>query len=299
MNLRDLAYFETIAETSHLGRAAELLGRTQPALTKCIQRLEGSVGASLFAKDGRGLKLTPVGKVLLERARAMRETAKTYSREVSDFAQGKAGRVRVGTGATTAEYLLPAVGAKLLKQNPGIAVEVAVGLNDMLRAMLRNGQLDVAIGPISSSDKSEFSVLEIGSDDVVVAARRGHPLARGSAKMADFTKYDWVLPAGTVALRQWIDAAFDKASLPRPRVQVETNVLSLLFGLVARTDLVIFTSRHNLALHRGDDTLVEVQNRRTTMARKLGLVFYPAMTDKPAVRTFINVARSVAPGILK
>lgn len=54
MDLRDLAYFEVIADLGHMGRAADKLGRTQPALTKCIQRLEELVGADLFEWTGRG-----------------------------------------------------------------------------------------------------------------------------------------------------------------------------------------------------------------------------------------------------
>ena len=107
MDLRDLAFFEVIAETGHLGRASEKLGRTQPALTKCIQRLEASVGAELFARSGRGLVLTQVGDVLLSRARLMRTAMDEAIREVSEFAAGTAGHVRIGTGATMAEYLLP------------------------------------------------------------------------------------------------------------------------------------------------------------------------------------------------
>ncbi len=52
MDLRDLAFFEVIADTGHLGRAAEKLGRTQPALTKCIQRLETSSGRSCSPARG-------------------------------------------------------------------------------------------------------------------------------------------------------------------------------------------------------------------------------------------------------
>ena len=63
MDLRDLAFFEVIADTGHLGRAAERLGRTQPALTKCIQRLEDRSGRNC-SPFGRGLVLTQVGDVL-------------------------------------------------------------------------------------------------------------------------------------------------------------------------------------------------------------------------------------------
>ena len=66
MDLRDLRYFETIAELEHIGRATERLHRSQPALTTSVRRLEEAVGAPLFEKAGRGIRLTPAGKVLLK-----------------------------------------------------------------------------------------------------------------------------------------------------------------------------------------------------------------------------------------
>jgi DNA-binding transcriptional LysR family regulator len=67
MELRDLRYFETIAELQHLGRASARLHRTQPALTSSIRRLEADCGTALFEKAGRGIRLTEAGKVLTSR----------------------------------------------------------------------------------------------------------------------------------------------------------------------------------------------------------------------------------------
>src|ERR1051326_6175519 len=100
MELRDLNYFQAVAETGHLGRAAQQLGRTQPALTKCIRRLEDALEAKLFERVGRGLKLTSVGEVLLARTLKLRNEMKTTVREVTDFAKGEAGHIRIGSGAT-------------------------------------------------------------------------------------------------------------------------------------------------------------------------------------------------------
>ena len=298
MNLRDLTYFEIIATTSHIGRAAEQIGRTQPALTKCVQRLEDELGAKLFVKDGRGIKLTPVGEVLLERARALRETADNYARDVMDFAIGNAGRIRVGTGATTAEYLLPAICDVLWRERPGLKIEVHVGLNDVLRTMLANNQLDVAMGPLLGSDESNFAIMELGTDEVVVAARPNHPLFSSPLCLKSMLNYGWVLPASSVALRQWIDAAFDDAGLSRPKIQIETNVLSLLFSLISHTDLLIFASRHNLTRRAGSDKLCELQLPETTMKRRLGIVYQRSGYISPATKTFLDTAISVAKKIL-
>ena len=87
MDLRDLRYFETIAELEHIGRATERLHRTQPALTNCIRRLEESFGAPLFEKAGRGIRLTPAGQVLRRLERVLDELAAVLPQPLATTSQ--------------------------------------------------------------------------------------------------------------------------------------------------------------------------------------------------------------------
>jgi DNA-binding transcriptional LysR family regulator len=102
MDFRDLKYFEVIATEGNLGRAAERLHRTQPALTKCIDRLEDDLGAQLFEKDGRGMRLTAAGEVLVRRTRQMAIMVEETAREMQDHAGGLRGhdahRLRADAG---------------------------------------------------------------------------------------------------------------------------------------------------------------------------------------------------------
>ncbi|PLU62156.1 LysR family transcriptional regulator, partial [Sinorhizobium medicae] len=127
MELRDLQYFEVIATTGHIGRAAEKLGRTQPALSKSVRRIESEIGTKLLVKSGRGVALTTAGRVMLERARSLRMSVEQNLREMADIAKGAVGNVRVGSGATTAEYLLPLVCSRILREAPGIKFEISIG----------------------------------------------------------------------------------------------------------------------------------------------------------------------------
>ena len=107
LDLRDLRYFETIAETGHVGRAAKKLFRTQPALTGAVRRLEETLGTRLFERVGRGIRLTDAGAALQARARALRIASEDAMREVTELGQGLAGVVRIGTVPTVARFLLP------------------------------------------------------------------------------------------------------------------------------------------------------------------------------------------------
>ena len=96
MDLRDLRYFEAIAELQHVGHATLRLHRSQPALTSSIRRLEADCGTSLFEKAGRGIRLTEAGKVLLKWAQRVRFDVEDAKRELSSLASGLSGHVRLG-----------------------------------------------------------------------------------------------------------------------------------------------------------------------------------------------------------
>ena len=272
MDLRDLAYFEVIADLGHMGKAADKLGRTQPALTKCVQRLEDIVGADLFERTGRGIALTRVGEILLARARRMREAMEESLREVTDFAAGSAGHVRVGCGATMGEYLLPQICRAIIADAPGVNIEVQIGMSGVVRTALRDRNIDLVIGPILSTDVAEFMYEAFGMDDVVVVAAKDHPLCGRPLAIQDLVSSRWVLPARSVAMRQWIDNVFEAQGLPAPIVRIETNSITTLPKLIADTALLSFTSTRNLHPLRLGSQLDRLMIDETTMRRPLGFV---------------------------
>ena len=175
MDLRDLAYFETIAELGHLGRAAQKLNRSQPALTKSIQRLKESFGTRLFQRDGRRIKLTPVGELLQARGKVLQQSIAQTQREVRDFASGAVGNIRVGCASTMAEYLLPKLTSALLQRSPDVTLKMVIGQDDLLRESLRSGQLDMIICSLITDDE-QFESFPILKDEAVVIASKDRPI---------------------------------------------------------------------------------------------------------------------------
>ncbi|ODP34770.1 LysR family transcriptional regulator [Pandoraea sp. ISTKB] len=291
MDLRDLTYFETIAELGHLGRAAEALHRTQPALSKCLQRLEEELNAELFARVGRRIELTPMGTLLLERARHVRRTMEETTRELNDFANGAIGHVRLGTAATTAEFLLPRVSEVLLQTAPEITIELQIGMNDVLHEHLRAGQLDLVVGPIATG-RDGLITYPITDDSVVVVASREHPIFKSDAPAKRLADYRWILPAKSVATRQWLDAAMEKFGLPPAVVQIETNSISLLPPLIARTGLLSFVARRNLGKGKFDTLLREVDAPSLVMKRQFGVAYRAQGYLSPASVCLLNLLRT-------
>jgi len=293
IDLRDLRYFETIAELSHLGRASAVLHRSQPALTKCVRRIENALGAPLFEREGRGLKLTVVGREFYLRARQIRETSERCLGDMKDFVKGRVGKVRLGCGPITADYLLPSICGLILREAPGVALEIMVGTSYFLREQMRDGQLDITVGVVSSDD--EFASQSIIDDIVVVAANRHHPiLRRKSLELRHLLDYSWILPTRQVASRRWLDDVFLSRGLAAPDPHVETNILPYLHEVIDSTPLLSFLSRRVLAHPKVRGQLREVALPETTMARQLG-ISYPPGERSPACTQVIALMNS--PGL--
>lgn len=290
MDLRDLTYFETIAELGHLGRAAEKLNRSQPALTKSIQRLEESFGTRLFQRDGRRIKLTPVGELLQARARDLQQRIAETQREVRDFASGMVGIVRVGCAASMAEYLMPKLTSALLQRSPDLTFKLVIGQDDVLRESLDSGQLDLIICALIPDDE-HVSSFPIFQDEAVVVASRQHPIFQAPIHMSDLCAYRWVLPPVGVSSRKWLDSTFAAHGLPLPRVQIEANSISLLPGLIAQGHLLSFLAREFLESGKTMQHLREVALEHTTMKRTIGVTIRSASYLSPAAHGMLRMLR--------
>src|SRR5215510_13545130 len=98
MELRDIEYFAVIAEHRHLGRAADALGLTHPALSKSLRRLERATNAKLVQRTARGVDVTAEGHALLAHIRGLRISLADVMREIAALSEGHAGHLRIGSG---------------------------------------------------------------------------------------------------------------------------------------------------------------------------------------------------------
>jgi len=291
MDLRDLRYFEVIAELQHVGRASAKLHRTQPALTSSIRRLEQDCGAPLFERAGRGIRLTAAGKLLLKWAQRVRFDVEDAQREIAAIGQGLAGHVRIGIVPTAAQFLLPAAARQLLHEGPEVTLRTVVGLVEALKPLLRQGEIDLMIATETPAEPGFVSTL-LAEDAIVVAASANHELFRGQPTLKDLTRYRWALQPPGSPTRDWLDHTFDRRRLPRPQVQVESTMLLMLPTLIAQTGLLSFISRHHLSAKPGRAGLKEIALKETTMLRRLVVTYRDKSYLSPAALRLIEILAS-------
>ncbi len=145
MQLHRLRYFVAVAEVRHFTQAADLVGITQPSLSKQIHALETDLGAPLFQRVRSNIALTAAGEVLLPLAKRILADVDTAIREVQELVGLRRGRVRLGATPSLATSLAPPVLRRFRDAHPTVDLRVEEGgSQDLVRDLLR-GDLDLAL----------------------------------------------------------------------------------------------------------------------------------------------------------
>ena len=158
-------------------RAAERVGRTQPAISQSIKKLEEEVGAPLFARDVHDVSLTEAGRVLVEYARRMVAPRDDAMRMSASLKTLKTGTLNIAAHESAAVYLLPAPLRTYLQKFP----DIKVGIYRSRLAEIPRQVLDREVDVGFVKDEPAFHELkwvDVHADEMMLIASSGHPLAR-------------------------------------------------------------------------------------------------------------------------
>ena len=298
LDTRDLRYFEAIAATEHLGTASSLVSRSQPAMTSCIKRLESALGVALVERVGRGITLTPAGRVLADRAKKLRSSVEEIVREIADIETGKSGLIKLGVLPTLAKFFLPTICRKILSDAPKAQIQTTIAQNDVLSRLLRDREVDMIL-TIASQETGDYVSHTVLEDEAVVMASQSHPLFQEKRiTLQSLLNHPWVLAPPTVGTRKWIEGVFRKNNLPGPNVQIETNQILMMPNLICETNLLAFTSRLHVTHPEGIAFLREVPLTETTMPRKFDLVYRAESYLPPVAQHLIELLKVEGPELL-
>lgn len=175
VNLRDLEYFITLAETRHFGRAAARRFVSQPTLSGQIKKIEDELGVALFERTNKSVRLTPVGATLLPHARRAVEEADALVQLARTSDDPLAGPLRLGVIPTLGPYLMPQVLAPLKRQHPRMKLVLTEELTERLLERLHRHELDAVLIATPVND-AEFVTRALFDEPFWLAFPRKHPL---------------------------------------------------------------------------------------------------------------------------
>jgi DNA-binding transcriptional LysR family regulator len=230
-DILDLRAFSAVMEFGNFHRAAEALNMSQPALSRRIQKLEQTIGASLFERTTRQVAPTAVGRELVPLVRRLLDEFDASLFSFRDVGLRRGGLVAIACLPTAAFYFLPAAVKRFNAAFPTIRFRILdLPANDGLLAVAR-GEVEFGINLMGASSP-ELDFVPLVDDPFVLAVRRDHPLAiRDSVTWADLEPYHLITVHRSSGNRTLLDAALARANL-KIGWFYEVTHLSTSLGLV-------------------------------------------------------------------
>lgn len=253
LTLKQLRLIATIAEHRQLSLAAQTLSLTQPAASRALAEIERNCGGPIFERHARGMTPTPLGDLMVRRARNVVEEIAEASAEVARHNAGLGGIVRIGAVTGGAIGTVVPVVQRLRCEAPDAEVHLEVAMSRPLVNELLALRLDFVLARLPAEARAaDFEAVPAREERVDVIAGAAHPLAgRASIGLADLLAYEWVMQAPGAPIRLAIEQAL-LARGARPPARV-TNTSSLLatIALLATSEAVAPVSREVAELVAG------------------------------------------------
>jgi DNA-binding transcriptional LysR family regulator len=231
MELRQLRQFVAVAEGLSFRRAAERLHMAQPPLSVAIRKLEEELGAQLFERRGRSIRLTAAGVEALRTARRCLAGADEVRAAAQSAAKGDSGRVRMGFVGSATYSLLQRLLPVFRARYPAIELELRESANEEMLSLIEAERLDVGLVRVPTV-KTAALQFELVEHDVFHAVMpRGHPLAaQREVSLKSLAREPLIAYAHTKVpgLHAMVTLAFQHAGLSPQPVQEATQVQTVL-----------------------------------------------------------------------
>lgn len=274
MDIKQLRYFQKVADAGSVSRAAAALSVAQPAVSRQIANLEESLGTPLFFRNGRGVKLTDAGTQLYAHTNAILDSVLQAERDVRDTVGVARGTIVIGSTPSIVRLIAPPLLAAVEKRHPELALEFTEGLSGYVNEWLSNGLLDIAI--IHDATRTQHFLTEplLREDLVFVSAGTED----GPIRVAEIAEHDLVLPRKAHGLRLHVERAASQLRLPLT-VRAEVDSVSVIKDLVSRGRLATVLPRGALT---DDETLIARAIVEPNLAR---LLLLATSSQRPVSQT--------------
>ena len=296
IRLRHLHTFVAVAQQGTLGRAAETLNLSQPALSKTLNELEQLTGTRLFERGRLGAQLTLVGEQFLTHAVKVLDALNTAGQALNRKEGLNNDFVRIGSLPSAALGILPTVIGQFHKQQKDITLQVATMNNTMLLAGLKSGEIDIGIGRMSDPELMSglnYELLFLESLKLVV--RPGHPLLQETVTLSRVMEWPVVVsPKGTIP-RQNAETLLQSQGCKIPAGCIETLSASLSRQLTVDYDYIWFVPSGAVKddLRRGLLTALPVPTQGA--GEPIGILTRVDATFSSGAQTLLSAIRKSMP----
>lgn len=291
---RHLVQLAAIVETGSFQAAADLLGLSQPAISRNIKALEARLRSPVFDRSERKAVATPLGRRLARQGMIIQSAEAAACSYADQTQKGEMGTLSLGAPPTLAAHLLTDLLGRFLTKHEHVTAELRVGLADELRALLIQGRVNVVIGPVSIADEAdELMAHDLANDSIGILCRAGHPLARVSQiSPTALEAQKWAAHSRGSLLRYQTDQALTAFGVRQLNIAIETDSVEVAFGMVRQSDIVTtmpkLPSRSQLV--HGDLQFLEFNN--PLFARPIGYIHRASQRLSRAETNFLQFVKA-------
>ena len=233
MELRQIKYFIEVARREHMTEAALELHVAQSAVSRQIVNLEAELGVDLFIREGRSVRLTPIGRIFLEHMEQAIHVIDDAKQVIDEYTDPEKGTIHIGFPSSLAAYLLPTAISAFREQYPNVKFQLHQGSYYELKEAVMKGEINMALlGPVPINEKKlKGSILF--TENIVALLPANHPLAHASyIKLNQLQKDSFVLFPEEYVLRDLITNACRQIGF-EPAVSFEGQDIDAIKGLVS------------------------------------------------------------------
>ncbi len=289
MDINQLEVLVTVARERSFSRAAEVLDRTQPAISQAIRRLEDDLGETLFDRSSKDGTLTFAGQVLLDYAEQMlnlRSHAKTALAEMRSLQHGK---VTISANEHTVFYLLPVI-EEFRARYPLIKIEVQRGVASRIPKQITAREVELGIISFEPHDETLRSV-HVLDDELVLIVSPGHRLAKEkSVSIKDLADETFIAHNAPSPYRQKVIESFEKHKT-RLNIAVELPSLEAIKRLVEVGAGVALIPRLTATAEIDAGRLCGLAVGEMKLERKLNIIYRRNSELSHAAKAFLEVAK--------
>lgn len=233
MEIRQIKYFIEVAKVEHVTEAANNLHVAQSAVSRQISNLEDELGIKLFFREGRNVRLTPVGRVFLDHIEVALDEIDKAKKSVEEYLNPETGEVRIGFPNSLAAKTLPTVISAFRDEHPNIGYKLIQGSNRELKETMLRGEIDLAfVSPVPMNDE-KINGHVFFTEKMLALVSLHHPLAdRKTIRLDDLRQDPFVILRQGYELRDIVLNACSQVGF-QPKVAFEGEDLDTIRGLVA------------------------------------------------------------------
>ncbi|HTK37962.1 MAG TPA: LysR family transcriptional regulator [Pyrinomonadaceae bacterium] len=290
MDINQLEVLVTVARERSFSRAAEVLDRTQPAISQAVRRLEIETGEVLFDRSSKDGTLTYAGEVLLDYARQMlnlRQAAQNAVHELRDLKQGK---VTITANEHTVFYLLPLID-EFRRQHPLIKVEVQRGVASRIPTEILAREVELGVISFTPNDAALRSI-PVLNDGLTLVVSPHHPFAgKKEVSIKELGDETFIAHNAPSPYRKKVIDAFEKYKT-RLIIGVELPSLEAIKRLVERGTGIALVPKLTAQSEIESGRLASLNVKELKLDRKLNIVYRKNSELSHAAQAFIKLAKN-------